>query len=122
MRNTFQYIIYAVLFLGVLASCQKLNVPITTELTTSVYPQDSAQFISASGPAYVALRGTYASEWLQQQSLSTDESILPARGGNWYNGAEYQQMHYHNWNSDNSIVSGNWTPVKQPSSAPSTRN
>lgn len=108
MRKSFQYIIGFLIFSGILGSCQKLNQPITTELTPSVYPQDSAQFISTSGPAYVALRGSYASEWLWQQSMSTEESILPARGGNWYNGAEFQQMHYHTWNKDNNILTSNW--------------
>ncbi|WP_246073621.1 RagB/SusD family nutrient uptake outer membrane protein [Dinghuibacter silviterrae] len=106
MQKSFLFI--AVLAAG-LASCHKLDVPITTQLTPSVYPTDSAQFITASGPAYVALRGNYAVEFFFQQTLSTDEAILPARGGNWYDGAQNQQMHYHSWNKDNNYVNTNWT-------------
>jgi hypothetical protein len=83
-------------------------VPITTQLTPDVFPRDSAQFISASGPVYVALRGNYAAEWFFQQTYSTEEGIMPARGGNWYDGAQNVQMHYHNWTQDNGYVNGNW--------------
>jgi len=87
--------LFAVLF----CSCHKLDVPITSELTPNVFPQDSAQFIQAEGPAYVALRGSYGVEYFFMQTLSTDEEILPARGGNWFNSGENQQLHYHSWNA-----------------------
>jgi hypothetical protein len=99
MKKTFNYIIMAGLLTSMFCSCHKLNVPITSELTPNVFPQDSAQFIQAEGPVYVALRGSYGVEYFFMQTLSTDEEILPARGGNWFNGAENQQMHYHTWNS-----------------------
>jgi hypothetical protein len=91
-----------------LGACHKLNVPITTELTPDVFPQDSTSFISASGPAYVALRGNYAVEYFFQQTLSTDEAIMPARGGNWYDGGQNLQMHYHTYTADNNYVTTNW--------------
>ncbi len=91
-----------------LLSCHKLNVPITTELTPDVYPQDSASFISASGPVYVALRGNYAVEYFFMQTLSTDEAIMPARGGNWYDGGQNMEMHYHTYTPANGYVTGNW--------------
>jgi hypothetical protein len=40
--------------------------------------------------------------------LSTDEAILPARGGNWYDGARYEQHHKHTWNRDNAHVQSAW--------------
>ena len=91
-----------------LSSCHKLNVPITTELTPDVYPQDSASFITASGPVYVALRGNYAVEYFFMQTLSTDEAIMPARGGNWYDGGQNMEMHYHSYTPANGYVTGNW--------------
>jgi hypothetical protein len=105
MKQIIKYICVGAL----LTSCHKLNVPITSELTPSVFPQDSAQFIQAEGPVYVALRGSYGVEYFFEQTLSTDEEILPARGGNWFNGAENQQMHYHTWNSANGYQSGMWS-------------
>jgi hypothetical protein len=57
--------------------------------------------------AYVALRGNYAVEYFQQ-SFSTDETIMPARGGNWFDGGQNQTMHYHTWTQDNGYLNGNW--------------
>lgn len=98
-----------VLLGAMIASCHKLNMPITSELTPSAFPQDSTQYNQVAGPVYVALRGNYAVEWFFQQTYSTDEGIMPARGGNWYDGAQNQQMHYHSWTKDNGYVNGNWT-------------
>jgi hypothetical protein len=109
MKKVLKYIVFPALLLGALSSCSKLDVPITTQLTPDVFPQDSSQFISASGPVYVALRGNYATEYFFQQCYSTDEGIMPARGGNWYDGGQNVQMHYHTWTRDNGYVNGNWT-------------
>jgi len=108
MKKALNYILLIGLSAIVLGACHKLNVPITSELTPSVFPQDSAQFIQAQGPVYVALRGSYGVEYFFMQTLSTDEEILPARGGNWFNGAENQQMHYHTWNASNGYMYGMW--------------
>lgn len=108
MKKIFNYIVFTLLLLCTLSSCHKLDVPITTQLTPDVFPSDSAQFISASGPVYVALRGNYATEYFFQQAYSTDEGIMTAHGGNWYDGGQNLEMHYHSWTKDNSYVNGNW--------------
>ncbi|WEA00597.1 RagB/SusD family nutrient uptake outer membrane protein [Mucilaginibacter sp. SJ] len=90
------------------ASCQKVSVPVKTELTSDVFPQNTAQYAQAAGPVYVALRGNISVEHFFLQSASTDEVIFPAYGGNWYNGGEYQQLHYHTWTKDHPGASGEW--------------
>lgn len=107
-KKILRYITIPALLIAALSSCHKLNVPITTELTPDVYPQDSASFITASGPAYVALRGNYAVEYFFMQTLSTDEAIMPARGTNWYDGGQNMEMHYHTYTPANGYVTGNW--------------
>jgi hypothetical protein len=109
MKKTFNYMIMAGLLTGMFCSCHKLSIPITSELTPNVFPQDSAQFIQAEGPVYVALRGSYGVEYFFMQTLSTDEEILPARGGNWFNSGENQQLHYHSWNSGNAYMESMWS-------------
>jgi hypothetical protein len=42
------------------------------------------------------------------QELSTDEAILPARDGNFDDGGQYRQLHYHSWTVDHPNVSGIW--------------
>jgi len=109
MKKSYIKILSSVFLFGALASCHDLEVPVTTELTTDVFPTTAEQYISASGPAYVALRGNFGAEYFQQQSYTTDEGIMPARGGNWYDGGQNQTFHYHNWTPDNSYINGNWT-------------
>ncbi|MEA5138544.1 RagB/SusD family nutrient uptake outer membrane protein [Arcicella rigui] len=108
MKKSYLYTILSVLLSGVLFSCHELDVPVTTELTPEVFPSNTEQFVSASGPVYVALRGNYGVEYFFQQSFSTDESIMPARGGNWFDGGQNQTMHYHTWTQDNGYLNGNW--------------
>jgi len=108
MKKLLNYIVFPAMLLFTLDSCHKLDVPITTQLTPDVFPQDSSQFISASGPVYVALRGNYATEYFFQQCYSTEEGIMAARGGNWYDGGQNKEMHYHSWTKDNGYVNGNW--------------
>src|SRR5690242_3744999 len=95
MKKLLSYIILPALLGALMASCHKLNQPITSELSPSSFPQDSTQYNQVVGPVYVALRGNYGVEFFFQQTYSTDEGIMPARGGNWYDGAQNQQMHYH---------------------------
>ncbi len=109
MKNIFRFFVTALIVASATSSCHKLDVPITTELTPDVFPQDSVGYIQAELPAYVAFRGNLATEYFFQQSYSTDESMMPAHGGNWYDGAQNMQMHYHTWTKDNGYVSGNWS-------------
>lgn len=92
-----------------LSGCTKIDVPVEDQLTPDNFPTSDQQFIQAAGPVYVSFRGSYCLTYWEQQTLSTDEAILPSRAGGWYDGGQYQQMHYHNWTPDNPIVGGTWT-------------
>lgn len=59
-------------------------------------------------PTYTAFRGSYALQYWFLQSISTDEAVMPARGGNWYDGARYAQLHLHTWNRDNGFINDTW--------------
>ncbi len=91
-----------------LTSCHKFDTEITTELTDENFPKTASQFTQLAGTSYTAFRQNYAVEYFFMQSLSTDESIMPARGGNWYDGGRYEQHHKHTWDRDNAHVSGTW--------------
>ncbi|WP_020595875.1 RagB/SusD family nutrient uptake outer membrane protein [Spirosoma panaciterrae] len=90
-------------------ACHDLNVPVNTELTPDIFPQNSTQFIQASGPPYAALRGNFSLDYWFMQTLSTDEAILPARGGNWYDNQNYRMLHYHDWTKDHGWTNSAWS-------------
>jgi starch-binding outer membrane protein, SusD/RagB family len=109
MKKIMNYIIFLALPTCLMLSCHDVDVSVTSELTPDAYPLDSAQFVTASGPAYSALRGNFALDYFFMQTLSTDEAIFPARGGNWYDGKKYLELHYHTWTLDNAWTNSCWT-------------
>jgi hypothetical protein len=108
MKNKFKYFMFSVLFISLLISCSDVSVPVTTELTPDVFPIDSTQYIEASGPVYAALRGNFSLDYWFMQTLSTDEAILPARGGNWFDNQNYMMLHYHSWTKDHNWTNSCW--------------
>ena len=108
MKKIFKHVYIPVLLIVSFSSCHSLDVPITTELTPNVFPQNPTQFNQAAGPAYAALRGNYALDYWFTQSLSTDEAILPARGGNWFDNQNYSMLHYHSWTKDHGWTNSTW--------------
>lgn len=107
MKKIFQFIV-AIASMSGLVACHDLEVPVTTQLTPDIFPQTPTQFIQAAGPTYTAFRQNFSTDYWFLQSLSTDEAILPARGGNWYDGGRYEQHHKHTWNQDNPHVQSAW--------------
>lgn len=108
MKQILKYISMPLLLLGAMSSCHKVEVAVTSELTPDVYPKTAAQFVSASGPVYVAFRANFFPDYFFLQTLSGNEAILPAFGGNWYDGDKYEQLHKHTWNKDNAWVNSVW--------------
>ncbi|MFY7889658.1 MAG: RagB/SusD family nutrient uptake outer membrane protein [Spirosomataceae bacterium] len=107
MKKITTYISLALL--GIMSSCHEVDVPITTALTPDIFPQNTNQFIQASGPPYAALRGNFSLDYWFMQSESTDESIMPARGGNWFDNQNYRHLTYHSWNKDHGLTNSTWS-------------
>ncbi|WP_332369144.1 hypothetical protein [Spirosoma telluris] len=80
MKNILTTGAFLGLVMFLITACHDVTVPVNTELTPDIFPQNSSQFIQASGPPYAALRGNFSLDYWFMQSLSTDEAILPARG------------------------------------------
>jgi len=108
MKQFLKYIFFSASLIGVVTACHQIEVPITSELTPSVFPKDSIQFIQASGPAYAGLRGSFSVDYFFIQSQSTDEAIMPAYGGNWYDNQNYRMLHYHSWTKDHGFTNSCW--------------
>ncbi|CAN5418416.1 RagB/SusD family nutrient uptake outer membrane protein [soil metagenome] len=109
MKKKYQIAIIVIFTLGVFSACHKLDVKVESALTAETFPATQAQFNAVMGPIYTSLRSSYAVGIFQVESHSSDESVQPAYGGNWFDGARYQQMHYHTWDKDNPLVNGVWS-------------
>lgn len=108
MNKTKQVILGLFTFAMMTTSCHKLDVPVESVLTPEVFPTTQAQFNSVMGPIYTQLRNEYATGYFQIQSHSTDESIQPAYGGNWFDGGRFMQLTLHTYDKDNPLLNGSW--------------
>jgi len=91
-----------------LSACTKLDVDVESEYIKENFPTTADAFISASGPIYTQLSSSYAVDYWRMQELSTDEAIIPARGGNYVDGGVYMQLHRHSWTQDHITVKNVW--------------
>lgn len=89
-------------------SCTKLDVRVESQLVKSNFPNTSADYSALLGTIYSNLASSYAVPYWRMQELSTDEAILPARDGNYDDGGQYRQLHYHTWTADHPNVIGVW--------------
>ncbi len=108
-----KYLIVSILISMSLVSCYDLDVPITTQITADAYPSDSAGYVATAGIVYAKLRDFYGMSYYFVTELSTDEAILPARGGNWYDNKGYRNFHYHEWTPDYGWAVSTWDGLSQ---------
>jgi hypothetical protein len=108
MKNILNLTIGIVTSVMILSACHDLDIPAESALTPEVYPTTQAQFNSVMGPIYTQLRSDFSITYWQVQSHSSDESVQPAYGGNWFDGGRFMQLHYHNWDKDNALLTGSW--------------
>jgi hypothetical protein len=89
-------------------SCTKLDVPVESQYVKSNFPVTDADYNALLGTIYSNLSSQYAVPYWRMQELSTDEAILPARDGNFDDGGQYRQLHYHTWTFDHPNVITIW--------------
>ena len=53
------------------------------------------------------LQGTYRGLY-DLNTFTTDEAILPTRGGDWYDGGLWQDLYLHRWGVSNSVLASTW--------------
>jgi hypothetical protein len=97
------------LLLAAAASCTDLDVDIKSEYTESNFPITNEEFIAATGQMYTQLRGEIAGSYHMLQEWSTDDGIVVARAGNWFDGARFVELHKHTWTPDHPISNTIWT-------------
>ncbi len=102
------------IFLSILAAalsfsaCRKLDVPVESQYVKGNFPVTSNDYTALLGTMYSNLASNYAIPYWRMQELTTDEAILPARDGNFDDGGQYRQMHYHTWTFDHPYVNAIW--------------
>lgn len=99
-----------------LTSCLKEELKDRSE-EESIYTSASSIYTNAVAALYNYIGGSEDSQGLQgtragvydYNTFTTDEAIIPIRGGDWYDGGIWQRMHRHTWTTDESALYDTWT-------------
>lgn len=85
-------------------SCTDLDEELFDQVTADSFFKTEEEFISALGAAYTSLYGyTGHNSYFTTQEVSSDELMIPQRGGDWFDGGLWLRTHRHqfDWNDPN---------------------
>lgn len=88
--------------------CTNLDEKVYSSYTDENFPSSPEQYASMTGPIYVAAQKLFDNNYYELQEMPTDEIIVPTRGGDWYDGGRYVDMHYHTWTPSHILVKNAW--------------
>ncbi|WP_143306451.1 RagB/SusD family nutrient uptake outer membrane protein [Chitinophaga vietnamensis] len=96
------------------SSCTKLDEQLYDKITSGNFLQTKADvvrdFLRPFEHAYWSIQGG-ATFMLQENS--TDELMTLNRQGDWYDGGQYQRVHYHTWTPNDGYTSDAWNALYQ---------
>jgi starch-binding outer membrane protein, SusD/RagB family len=101
-----------ILSLAILGSCTDLDEQVLDESLTGTVSEDEL-VTSAVAPVYSNLSRLFLHTHLFcLQIISTDEGILPARGGkDWFDGGVFYQLHQHEFLPTNAKIRDTWNDL-----------
>jgi hypothetical protein len=108
MKKIFIICAAVIVSIGTFSSCTKLDVPVESQYVKSNFPVTDADYTALLGSIYSNLSSNFGVPYWRMQDMSTDEAILPARDGNFDDGGQYRQLHYHTWTFDHPNVITVW--------------
>ncbi|TCK80591.1 RagB/SusD family nutrient uptake outer membrane protein [Albibacterium bauzanense] len=91
-----------------LTSCTKLDEDVYSVYTDKNFPSTPEQYAVLTGPIYVAAQKFFDNNYFDLQSTGTDEVLIPARGGDWFDGGKWKVMHYHEWTASHELMKNSW--------------
>jgi len=110
-KKIYKTIISAVLVAGIGVSCQKLGTKVYSVVPNANFWSTPAQVAAGVAPAYTALQGLPSGSIQELNEATTDEMIIPVRGGDWLDGNEHTQEWLHTWDKTHANVAGTWTSI-----------
>lgn len=88
-------------------ACTDLDTTPYSLITPDQFFKNDDEFLAAMAPVYAQLR---ALQWAYHniQQHSTDETMVPQRGGDWGDGNRWKQLHRHTWDKTHSDIGEAW--------------
>jgi starch-binding outer membrane protein, SusD/RagB family len=109
--------IYSLMLIAALSGCTKLDEGLNSTLTN----QQTADALGASGTglllssAYADLTGPFGDvgQLINLTGNTSDESLVPTRGGDWDDNGAWRVMHNHTWNADLGSILGTFNSLNK---------
>lgn len=115
MKPTRSYIkiILLVALLFSFQACTNLSQHVYSVTPIQNFYQTPDQIAAGLAPAYQALTAIAGnpSNVFNLQEVSSDEVIVPTRGADWYDNAQWQQLWLHTWPTGHNVVNGAWGDI-----------
>lgn len=109
--KNYQVIVLGVLSLFLVAGCTNTNLDekVSDQLTENNFLLNEKERDSAVGAAYsnFSAWGNHFNIWSLNE-LSSDEIVIPTRGGDWYDGGVLLQLHQHTYEPNNPMINSAW--------------
>jgi hypothetical protein len=109
-KNIIKVLSVSALSLGLISlqSCTDLTEPVYSSIIDDgTFPKTDAQIAAVLGPAYGGLRGM-TDNWFNPSEASSDELIVPTRGGDWFDNGDWLAYSRHTWTSQHGPINGVW--------------
>ena len=91
-----------------------------TDLEETIYEDiTSDNFFSSEGDYYSVLVNAYGNlrpflwNYFNISQVTSDETIVPTRGGDWGDGGVWRELHQHNWTPTNGHIVGLWNDINK---------
>jgi hypothetical protein len=106
-KNSIKIFLFLISFLHIGISCTKLDTNVYDQVTN--FWQTPDQIAAGVAPAYSGLRNyAPANNVFSLNEVSTDEVIVPIRGGDWNDNGNWEKLWKHTWKPDHPQLSDTW--------------
>ncbi len=118
MKKLFINLRMVLLAVAIIAStnaCTDLTEKLYSEIPADQFYQTQDQIDGAVNAVYssLAFNGNHGSWWTCQE-VSSDEMMIPQRGGDWYDGGQFINAAQHVTNANDGIINGSWSTLYKP--------
>jgi starch-binding outer membrane protein, SusD/RagB family len=118
MKRQYIYVFSCAVLIMLSAACNKFleETPRDKLPEEEAYKTLSDVYLNAVASLYTYVGGYNDSQGLQGtgqgvydlNTFTTDEAIMPTRGGDWYDGGFWQGLFLHKWGTDNDAIQATW--------------
>ena len=115
MKNKILYS-FILSFAFIFFSCNLDENPVDQMPESEAFKSPVLIYLNTVANLYTEIGGSGGSQGLagsdrgiyDLNTFTSDEAMLPTRGGDWFDGGLWQDIFKHNWKTDNSVVKGSW--------------